>query len=48
MPQARHGGRGVCALAVVGSKLEGTGLEKVHIGQIHVAVLTGAGSELGR
>lgn len=27
MPQARHGGNGVCEFAAVGSKFEGTGLE---------------------
>lgn len=41
MPHARQGGRGVCALAAVGSKLDGTGLEKVHIVQIHVAARAG-------
>jgi hypothetical protein len=39
IPQARHGGNGVCAVAVVGSKLDGTGLGKLHIVQTHVAVL---------
>ncbi len=39
IPQARHGGNGVCAVAVVGSKLEGTGLGKLHIVQTHVAVV---------
>lgn len=37
MPQARHGGRGVFAFADAGSKFDGTGFEKEHIGQIHVA-----------
>lgn len=41
MPQARHGGRGVWTLAVVGSKLDGTGFEKLQIVQTHVALLTG-------
>lgn len=36
MPQARHGGRGVWALADVGSKFEGTGFEKLHIVQTQV------------
>jgi len=48
IPQARHGGRGVFALAVDGSKLDGTGLEKEHIGQIQVALVSlacGAGDE---
>ena len=44
MPQAKQGGSGVCALAVVGSKLEGTGFEKLQIVQTHVAVLAGGGS----
>jgi hypothetical protein len=39
IPQARHGGRLVAVVAVAGSKLEGTGLEKVHIGQIQVALI---------
>lgn len=40
MPQARHGGRGVCTFAVATSKFEGIGLEKVHIGHIHVTLLS--------
>lgn len=44
MPHARHGGRGVWAFAVAGSKLEGTGLEKVQIVQTQVAALAGDGS----
>jgi hypothetical protein len=48
IPQARHGGRGVCALAEAGSKFEGTGLEKLHIVHTHVAVDTAGGSEGGR
>lgn len=47
MPQARHGGRGVWALAVEGSKFDGTGLEKLQIVQTQVAVLAGAGSAAG-
>ena len=39
IPQARQGGSGVYAVAVVGSKLDGTGFGKLHIEQIHVAVL---------
>lgn len=39
MPHARHDGKGVCAFAVVGSKLDGTGFGKLHIVQIHVAEL---------
>jgi hypothetical protein len=37
MPHARQGGVLLDAVAVDGSKLEGTGLEKEHIGQIQVA-----------
>lgn len=47
MPQAKHGGRGVCSVAVYGSKLEGTGFDKEHIGHIHVADVTGAVSVNG-
>lgn len=39
IPHARHGGRLVAVVAVAGSKLEGTGFEKVHIGQIQVALI---------
>ncbi len=39
IPHARHGGKGVCALAVVGSKLDGRGFGKLHMVQIHVAEL---------
>jgi hypothetical protein len=38
IPQARHGGMFVCVFAVAGSKLEGIGLEKEHIGQTQVAL----------
>lgn len=44
MPHARHGGKCVVVVAVAGSKLEGTGLEKEQIGQIQVA-LTGFGED---
>ena len=44
IPQARHGGRGVCALAAAGSKFEGTGFEKLQMVQTQVAVLTAGGS----
>lgn len=47
MPHARQGGRGVCAFAVAGSKLAGTGLEKLHMVQTHVAALAEAGSRGG-
>jgi hypothetical protein len=43
IPQARHGGRGVWAVAVAGSKLEGTGLEKLHITHTQVAADAGGG-----
>lgn len=48
IPHAKHGGKGVFALDVTGSKFEGTGFEKEQIGQIHVALLAGVGSEAGR
>ena len=44
MPHARQGGSGVWALAVPGTKLDGTGFEKLQIVQTHVAVLAGVGS----
>jgi hypothetical protein len=44
IPQARHGGNGVRAFAVAGSKFEGTGLENEHIGQTQVALGGGAGA----
>jgi hypothetical protein len=47
MPQAKHGGNGVWALAVEGSKFDGTGLEKLQMVQTHVAVLAGGGSTGG-
>lgn len=37
MPHARQGGSGVEAVAVVGSKFEGTGFENEQMGQTHVA-----------
>ena len=45
MPQARHGGTGVRE-AKAGSKLEGTGFEKEHIGHTQVALGAGAGAGL--
>jgi hypothetical protein len=45
MPQARHGGIGVRE-AKAGSKLEGTGFEKEHIGHTQVALGAGAGAGL--
>lgn len=47
MPQARHGANGVCTLAVAGSKLDGTGFEKLQIAQTQVAEVTCGGSEGG-
>jgi hypothetical protein len=41
IPHALHGGNGVLLFAVVGSKFEGTGFEKEHIGHIHVALIAG-------
>lgn len=38
----------MCALAVAGSKFDGTGFEKEQIGQIQVALLVGEGSEVGK
>lgn len=49
MPQARQGPSGVESFASAGSKLEGTGLEKEQMGQIHVAeVCLGGGGSRGR
>lgn len=48
IPQARHGARGEWGPAVVGSKFEGTGFEKLQIGHIQVAVVVGEGSGVGR
>jgi len=39
MPQARQGGIGVFSFAAEGSKFEGIGFEKEHMGQIHVALV---------
>lgn len=47
MPQARHGGSGVCAFAVTGSKFDGTGLEKEQMGHTHVAFSVGTGAGTG-
>jgi hypothetical protein len=44
IPHARHGAKGVRSPAVCGSKFEGTGFEKEHIGQIQVALLECIGS----
>lgn len=45
IPQARHDGRGMEALALLGSKSEGTGLEKEQIGHIQVALEGGKDDE---
>ena len=47
MPQARQGGIGVFSFAAEGSKFDGTGFEKEHMGQIHVALvgIFGVGEE---
>jgi hypothetical protein len=45
IPQARQGGIGVLE-ASAGSKFEGTGFEKEHIGHTHVALCCGAGAGL--
>jgi len=39
IPHARQGGRSDDGLAIAGSKFDGTGLEKEHIGQIQVALI---------
>lgn len=44
MPQARHGGSGNASVAIVGSKFEGTGLEKEQIGQTQVPLTRGSGA----
>lgn len=48
MPQAKHGARGVNSFAEIGSKLEGTGFEKVQIGQTHVASFAIFGGTVNR
>lgn len=45
IPHAKQGGSGVEALAVAGSKFEGTGFENEQIGQTHVAFVGGAPPE---
>lgn len=39
MPQAKQGGIGVDAVAVEGSKFEGTGFENEQMGQTQVALM---------
>ena len=39
MPHVRQGGSGNASEATAGSKFDGTGLVKVHIGQIQLAEL---------
>jgi len=41
MPQARHGGNGNVSVAIVGSKLDGTGLENEQMGHTQVPTSTG-------
>jgi len=48
MPQARHGGKGVCTFAAEGSKLDGTGFEKLQMVHTHVAELATGVSGFGR
>lgn len=47
IPHAKHGGNGVLAFAVPGSKLDGTGFEKEQIGHIQVALGSRAGAGEG-
>ncbi len=47
IPQFRHDGIGVLAVAAAGSKLDGTGFEKEQIGQIQVAFCSGVGAGEG-
>ena len=44
IPQARHGAKGVFAFATTGSKFEGTGFEKEHMGHIHVMLFNDVGT----
>lgn len=48
IPHAKQGANGVRSSAVTGSKFDGTGFEKEHIGQIQVAVLADDGSGGGK
>lgn len=43
MPHDRHGGICVCAFSDSGSKLDGTGFEKLQMGHTHVAAAVGGG-----
>jgi hypothetical protein len=45
MPHDRHGGKGVYVFAVPGSKLAGTGLEKLQI--VHTQVVLASGGSTG-
>lgn len=47
IPHAKHGGSGVWAFAVTGSKFEGTGLEKLQMVQTQVAVVIAGGPDGG-
>lgn len=44
MPHARHGGSGNDSVAMVGSKFEGTGLEKEHMGHTQLPTTRGGGA----
>lgn len=47
IPHARHGGRGLQALATAGSKFGGIGFAKEQIGHIQVAFDCGVAVEIG-
>ena len=47
IPQAKQGGKGVWAFAVVGSKLDGTGFGKLHMLQTQVAAVACAAAAGG-
>lgn len=48
IPHAKHGAKTVRSLAVCGSKLDGTGFEKLQIGHIQVPLLLGGAAGVGR
>jgi len=48
IPQARHGGIFVWLFAVAGSKFDGIGFEKEHIGQTQVAFAPSVGAAVTR
>jgi hypothetical protein len=45
IPQARHGGNGKLSVAMLGSKLDGTGFEKEQMGHTHVPTTAGSVAE---